>query len=156
MAPSGPAPEMVSKLISTSEGSSRRKALELLDDADFGQLSLGRLAVEPAEEFRHGYGVELLRLAHAGHFGIVLLRLGEKHRVAALNQFRAVLGQQAGDLGGAIGRIDGDARRFGGELCERVVKLVDILKASKVGDLLFGLSCDLVPDDEEGRLPAPW
>ncbi|MNL44039.1 hypothetical protein D3C87_1665820 [compost metagenome] len=62
------------------------KGLERGDDADFGQRSLGRLFIEPAQELGESHAIEPVRLAHAGQFGGILDGLGAEHGVALLDE----------------------------------------------------------------------
>ena len=80
MAPFGPAPEMVSKLISFSACVSLRMRLELARGGDLVEPALRRLAVEPGEEARHGRPVALVGGARALDLGRVLARLGQQAR----------------------------------------------------------------------------
>ena len=111
------------------------KALQRFDRVDLGQSSARRFAIEPGEEARHGDAVTLLRRARAGDLGGILDRLHRRDRVAAAQQFAAVVGDQARDRLGTHCRIEPHRA-----LCftERDEIALEIVVGADIGDVLRG------------------
>ena len=88
MAPLGPAPEMVSKLISFSACVSRAWSRAAWRRAISSMPPVWRLAVEPGQEAHHRRAVALVRGARALDLGGVLARLGQDAGIAGAHHAR--------------------------------------------------------------------
>ncbi len=142
IAPFEPAPEIVSKLKSSSWPVSRR-TLRADPRRQSRPAPRRRLGVEPGEKPAQRGAVAHMRVARALKFDRVFARLQRHARVGGLDQFRASAFQTIGDLKRGLRRIGDNFRALLDQAGKHIRQRGEVMKDGKLFQKarLSGVTC---------------
>ena len=131
------------------------KTLQRLDRIDFAQAPGRRFAIEPGQKTRHRGAVAFLCGARARDLDRVLHRLHRRDRVAAAQNFAAVLRHQARDRFGAGSRIEPHGALLAAEDGEVAFEIGGRAHRGKLLEAMADIVAELAALDIEKRPALP-